>query len=74
MPPIEVLLAAYNGAAFIREQIQSILDQDYDGLITIHVRDDGSTDHTVALALGQPRHTTYLLWHKFRIGFKRVFF
>lgn len=49
MPPIEVLLAAYNGAAFIREQIQSILDQDYDGLITIHVRDDGSTDHTVAL-------------------------
>lgn len=48
-PAIDVLLAAYNGAAYITAQIQSILDQDYPGMIRILVRDDGSTDHTVAL-------------------------
>lgn len=48
-PAIDVLLAAYNGAAYIPAQIQSILDQDYPGMIRILVRDDGSTDHTVAL-------------------------
>lgn len=48
LPPIDVLLPAYNGAAFIREQIQSIIDQDYAGQLRIHVRDDGSSDDTVA--------------------------
>ena len=49
LPAIDVLLPAYNGAAYIREQIQSILDQDYSGLLRIHVRDDGSSDDTVAV-------------------------
>ena len=48
-PAIDVLLPAYNGGAYIREQIQSILDQDYGGLLRIHVRDDGSNDNTVAV-------------------------
>lgn len=48
-PAIDVLLAAFNGAAFIQAQIQSILDQDYNGMIRIIIRDDGSTDNTVAL-------------------------
>lgn len=48
-PAIDVLLPAYNGAAYIGEQIQSIIDQDYAGLLRIHVRDDGSSDDTVAV-------------------------
>lgn len=48
-PAIDVLLPAYNGGAYIREQLQSIIDQDYAGLLRIHVRDDGSSDDTVAV-------------------------
>lgn len=48
-PAIDVLLPAYNGGAYIREQLQSIIDQDYAGVLRIHVRDDGSSDDTVAV-------------------------
>lgn len=45
---IEILLAAYQGEEFIREQINSILQQSYtDWHLTIS--DDGSTDKTVAI-------------------------
>jgi glycosyltransferase involved in cell wall biosynthesis len=45
-PIVEVLLATYNGERFLREQIDSILKQDY---VNLHVlaRDDGSNDETV---------------------------
>src|SRR5437879_6171547 len=46
-PRVLVLLAAYNGAQWIREQLESILRQE--GVDTrITVRDDGSTDGTPA--------------------------
>jgi glycosyltransferase involved in cell wall biosynthesis len=44
-PVIEVLLATYNGDRFLREQISSILAQDYSN-IRVLARDDGSTDET----------------------------
>jgi glycosyltransferase involved in cell wall biosynthesis len=44
-PQIEVLLATYNGAKFVREQIDSILRQDYEH-VRVLARDDGSTDET----------------------------
>lgn len=44
-PQIQVLLAAFNGASFIREQLDSILNQTIPG-IRILVSDDGSTDNT----------------------------
>jgi glycosyltransferase involved in cell wall biosynthesis len=44
-PVVEVLLATYNGARFLREQIDSILTQDY-ARLRILARDDGSTDET----------------------------
>jgi hypothetical protein len=45
---IEVLLATYNGAAFLREQIDSVLAQD--GVtVRILARDDGSSDGTQAI-------------------------
>lgn len=42
---VEVLLATYNGREFVREQIDSILNQDYPN-VTVLARDDGSTDGT----------------------------
>jgi hypothetical protein len=42
---VQVLLGTFNGARFLREQIDSILAQSYPSL-TIVARDDGSTDRT----------------------------
>jgi len=47
-PPVEVLLATYNGERFLREQIDSILLQDYKNLRVL-ARDDGSNDSTTAI-------------------------
>lgn len=57
MPPplISVVLCSYNGAAFIEEQIQSLLQQTYPNL-EIVISDDGSTDGTqVILKAYQPQ-------------------
>ncbi|SNT27901.1 Glycosyl transferase family 2 [Granulicella rosea] len=47
-PEAEVLLATFNGARFLREQIDSILSQTYAPL-RIVVSDDGSSDETPAI-------------------------
>jgi glycosyltransferase involved in cell wall biosynthesis len=46
MKTIDVLLATYNGARFLREQLDSIFGQNYQDFVLL-VRDDGSTDNTV---------------------------
>jgi glycosyltransferase involved in cell wall biosynthesis len=48
LPEVEVLLATYNGARFLREQLDSIFAQDYPN-IRVLARDDGSTDGTVEI-------------------------
>lgn len=47
-PTVEVLLATYNGERFLREQIDSILAQDYKNLRVL-ARDDGSSDGTTVI-------------------------
>ena len=48
IPKVAVLLSTYNGERFLKEQLDSVLIQE--GVdVTIFVRDDGSTDHTVDL-------------------------
>jgi len=47
-PDLYILLAAFNGAAFIEEQIASIRRQTYRDWVLL-VRDDGSTDDTAAI-------------------------
>jgi len=44
----DILMSTYNGARFLRAQIDSILDQDRRE-IRLLVRDDGSTDETAAI-------------------------
>jgi glycosyltransferase involved in cell wall biosynthesis len=44
-PPVSIITAAYNGAPYLEETIESVLSQDYP-LIEYLVLDDGSTDET----------------------------
>jgi glycosyltransferase involved in cell wall biosynthesis len=43
---IAILLSSYNGEAYLREQIESILEQTYTDWC-LYIRDDGSTDNTL---------------------------
>ncbi len=45
---VEILLATFNGERFLRQQIDSLLGQDY-GNLRVLARDDGSSDGTVAI-------------------------
>lgn len=47
-PSVVILLSTYNGARHLRHQLDSLLGQDYP-VLRIRVRDDGSTDDTVAI-------------------------
>lgn len=40
---VQILMSYYNGEKFIREQLESIINQSFDGYIKILIRDDGST-------------------------------
>ncbi len=46
LPPVTVLVAAYNEEDCIAETIASIVEQDYAGEVEVIVIDDGSTDAT----------------------------
>ncbi|MBO5671257.1 MAG: glycosyltransferase family 2 protein [Clostridia bacterium] len=46
---LAILMATYNGERFLREQIESILCQETDVPFDLIVRDDGSTDGTLAI-------------------------
>lgn len=48
MKQVQVLLSTYNGEHYISDQLQSILKQSYPH-ISVLVRDDGSSDQTLAL-------------------------
>lgn len=50
-----VLLSTYNGEQYLREQLDSLIDQSHQNIV-VHVRDDGSTDGTVAILQGYQSH------------------
>lgn len=56
MEGISVIIPCYNREAFLREAIESVLEQEYSGPIEIIVADDGSTDRSVetATSFGPP--------------------
>jgi glycosyltransferase involved in cell wall biosynthesis len=47
-PKVEILLATFNGEAYLAEQLDSIINQTYRNW-TILVHDDGSTDNTMSI-------------------------
>jgi len=52
---VVILLAAYNGQDYIRQQLDSIAGQTYKGNITVLVRDDGSSDATAETVESYPQ-------------------
>lgn len=59
-----ILLAAYNGAAYIRKQIDSILQQDYPN-IQLVLSDDGSRDGTQEiLAEYEAKYPDKVIWYQ----------
>ena len=48
---VAVLMAVYNGARFLGQQVESIIQQSYAQHLHIYVRDDGSTDGSAQLLL-----------------------
>ena len=47
-PKVQILLATYNGEIFLREQLDSIVNQEYK-LWELLIHDDGSVDNTVQI-------------------------
>lgn len=45
---VAILMATYNGGAYIKQQIESILNQSFKNW-TLFIRDDGSTDDTIEI-------------------------
>ena len=52
---VVILLSAYGGADYIRQQLASISEQTYTGKIITIIRDDGSQDDTPAIAEAFPQ-------------------
>ena len=44
-----VLMSTYNGEKYIREQLDSILNQTIANQVQIYIRDDGSSDSTISI-------------------------
>jgi glycosyltransferase involved in cell wall biosynthesis len=50
MKGISVIIPTYNRSTFIRQAIDSVINQDYEGPIELIISDDGSTDSTLSIA------------------------
>ena len=72
MKRVNVLLSSYNGADHIREQIESILNQNYDN-IKLFVRDDGSTDGTLDILKEYEAEGKLVLEQGKNVGFIKSF-
>ena len=74
MKKVQVLLSSYNGQDYISEQLDSILQQQYENL-TILVRDDGSTDGTIdILREYASKYSNIKFYNGKNIGVKASFF
>ena len=69
---VNILLSAYNGEKYIAEQIDSLLAQDYPEIM-IHIRDDGSSDHTVEIVKKYLGHNNIRLYEGENVGYRKSF-
>ena len=47
-PKVQILLATFNGEKFLREQLDSIVNQEYKSWELL-IHDDGSEDNTISI-------------------------
>ncbi|PSB59237.1 glycosyltransferase family 2 protein [Chamaesiphon polymorphus] len=73
-PQVNILLSTFNGTQYLREQLDSLLSQDYPNIF-IHIRDDGSTDNTVDLLMSyQEKYSNIRVTVGENLGYIRSFF
>lgn len=70
---VAILVSTYNGEKYIKEQLDSILNQTYKE-ITIYVRDDGSRDNTINILKEYEQENKIVLIQGENIGFVKSFF
>lgn len=71
---VAVIMSTYNGERFIKEQLDSILNQTYKNL-EIVVRDDGSKDGTVQIVKEYMKTYPNIVLHEGEnLGFIKSFF
>ncbi len=58
-PLVSVVIPVFNGERFLREAVQSVVDQQY-AAVEIIIVDDGSTDSTATIAQSLPNPVRYL--------------
>ncbi len=71
-PPVAVLMSTYNGAAYVGEQIQSILAQ-FQAHDRLYIRDDGSRDDTLKI-IEDLDDSRIVLERGENLGFAKSFF
>ena len=73
MKSVCVLMSTYNGEKYLREQIDSILNQEK-VTVQLIVRDDGSTDRTVEILREYEARKKIRLYTGVNIGYKKSFY
>ena len=74
MKQVQVLMSTYNGEKYLKEQIDSILEQT-DVEVSLLVRDDGSTDGTIKILEEYKRNNKNISWYQGKnIGTGKSFF
>lgn len=72
---VAILLSTYNGAAFLREQLDSLIGQTYENWV-IHASDDGSSDETLEILAAYQKELgtdRLVIWEGPRRGFSANF-
>lgn len=72
-PRVEILLATYNGARYLPEQLDSLVAQTHRPLSLV-VRDDGSTDDTPAIVARYAERLPLRVLPGGHLGVRRAFF
>lgn len=72
MDPVTIYMSTYNGAAYLEEQIQSILNQ-HNVDINLIIRDDGSTDETKILLKKYEAQENITVYYGENLGYANSF-
>lgn len=76
MKLIAILLSTYNGEKFLKEQLDSIMEQSYQDFM-LYIRDDGSSDNTVSIIKeykqNYPKQITFIEDDKGNLGVRKSF-
>ena len=72
-PKVAVILSTYNGEKYVKQQIDSILNQTYPN-IEIYIRDDGSKDKTVEVLKQYEKENKIKIFPQENVGFIKSFF